>query len=491
MTPERLRTLERAALGAALVATAAACWKFFDYGYDDAYITYRYAKNIAAGHGFVYNLEHNFLGTTTPLYTLLLALGGLVFDIPRTSGALTSASLVGCIVLIEAIGRRSNVRFAGACAALFLTACLPIYRVWGTETIFVYFLLVPLGHWLHLCGRTRWAAFVLGLAIWARMDAVLFAALLFGGQALKERRLPVAEGLILAATLLPWLVYSMAVFGAPFPSTLWAKIAQGESGGWPLFFEGAVRDLALLVEYRPGWRWLFGSLVAAGLYRIATREHVWAIWVVNGALFTIAYDLVLGVSFSKWYLANLWVANALVLGAGIRQAFEWAASAADRLGRDRSGRVPQSVVAGLLALPLALALAAAQTEKIREVVAFDTFGPRRDTYTRLGLWLRDHTPPDATVAYYEIGFVGYFSDRTILDPVGLVTPGGLDAIREGHTWWIFDVYEPDYYVHRSHLGQGGPLARPDFHRLYEEVHRLDEPGAGRDLIVYRRRIAGS
>jgi len=40
---------------------------------DDAYITFRYANHIAQGMGFVYNGGERILGTTTPLYTLLLA----------------------------------------------------------------------------------------------------------------------------------------------------------------------------------------------------------------------------------------------------------------------------------------------------------------------------------------------------------------------------------------------------------------------------------
>ena len=40
---------------------------------DDAYITFRYARNIADGLGFVYNPGQPVLGTTTPLYTMLLA----------------------------------------------------------------------------------------------------------------------------------------------------------------------------------------------------------------------------------------------------------------------------------------------------------------------------------------------------------------------------------------------------------------------------------
>ncbi len=40
---------------------------------DDAYITFRYARNLVRGTGFVYNPGERVLGTTTPLYTLVLA----------------------------------------------------------------------------------------------------------------------------------------------------------------------------------------------------------------------------------------------------------------------------------------------------------------------------------------------------------------------------------------------------------------------------------
>jgi Gpi18-like mannosyltransferase len=40
---------------------------------DDAFITFRYAENLAAGLGFVYNEGQQVLGSSTPLFTLLLS----------------------------------------------------------------------------------------------------------------------------------------------------------------------------------------------------------------------------------------------------------------------------------------------------------------------------------------------------------------------------------------------------------------------------------
>lgn len=59
-------------------------------GLDDAYVTYRYAQNVASGHGFVFNPgESPTLGTSAPLYAALLAAGALLgMDIPPLSIAL-------------------------------------------------------------------------------------------------------------------------------------------------------------------------------------------------------------------------------------------------------------------------------------------------------------------------------------------------------------------------------------------------------------------
>ena len=39
--------------------------------FDDAYITYRYARNVAEGIGLVYNIHEKVLGTTAPLFALI------------------------------------------------------------------------------------------------------------------------------------------------------------------------------------------------------------------------------------------------------------------------------------------------------------------------------------------------------------------------------------------------------------------------------------
>ena len=37
-------------------------------------------------------------------------------------------------------------------------------------------------------------------------------------------------------------------------------------------------------------------------------------------------------------------------------------------------------------------------------------------------WINDHAPQDAVIATHDIGIIGYFSNRQIVDLAGLVTP---------------------------------------------------------------------
>ena len=69
---------------------------------DDAYITFRVARNLAAGHGPVFNPGEQVLSVTTPGYMLLLAAASVVSrDFVRLGLALNGVALllVGALVI--------------------------------------------------------------------------------------------------------------------------------------------------------------------------------------------------------------------------------------------------------------------------------------------------------------------------------------------------------------------------------------------------------
>src|SRR5215212_8222761 len=101
-----------------LVASAL-FWLFRNHGYDDPYITYRYASNLAHAAGFVYNAGERILSTTTPLYTLILALAGLTgAPIPFASNLFACLSLALGGLAFWYLGEAVHSRVAGTVALL-------------------------------------------------------------------------------------------------------------------------------------------------------------------------------------------------------------------------------------------------------------------------------------------------------------------------------------------------------------------------------------
>jgi hypothetical protein len=100
-----------------ILAAALVVWTGF-HGFtrlslEDALITFRYARNLTDGNGFVYNVGERVLGTTTPLLTLLLGGIGSILGagvIPTSAVVLGMAGMAGAAVLT--FGRTSVRRKA-------------------------------------------------------------------------------------------------------------------------------------------------------------------------------------------------------------------------------------------------------------------------------------------------------------------------------------------------------------------------------------------
>ena len=96
-TAVRSTRLERAlALGALIAVTGWVAYAGGLYTYDDAFITYRMAANLASGHGFVYNPGEWHLGSTAALYGMLLAALGWLAGPDRSRSSPASSRAPRC-----------------------------------------------------------------------------------------------------------------------------------------------------------------------------------------------------------------------------------------------------------------------------------------------------------------------------------------------------------------------------------------------------------
>ncbi|MEE9271210.1 MAG: glycosyltransferase family 39 protein [Candidatus Krumholzibacteria bacterium] len=190
---------------------------------DDACITFRYAENLAEGQGFVYNTGERVLGTTTPLFTLLLlpfALAGLPLQAAAYALAL-AADLLVCLLVYRLIARPFGEPAALLAALFYALSYVAIAACgYGMETQ-VFEALVVMAILFAVQSRYAATAVAVGLAVLTRPEGALLAGILgvFILAKLHRQSLPFpwkALVVFLAVTI-PWFVFATLYFGFALP----------------------------------------------------------------------------------------------------------------------------------------------------------------------------------------------------------------------------------------------------------------------------------
>ncbi|MBE7560362.1 hypothetical protein HS125_16035 [bacterium] len=130
----RCSILDWAVLAVAGVSALVCMSRLFGFLVDDAFISFRYAENLAAGRGLVFNPGERVEGYSNLLWVLILA-GANRLGLPT----IATAQGLGCVAAFLALmltfflRRRSPAHFA----ALLLAASLPwaLWAVSGMETL--------------------------------------------------------------------------------------------------------------------------------------------------------------------------------------------------------------------------------------------------------------------------------------------------------------------------------------------------------------------
>lgn len=398
------------------------------HAYDDAYITFRYARNLARGLGMVYNPGERVLGTTTPLWTVILAafyrLG--LHDLPSLALVLSAVADGVTAFLIVQVARRLSWSDAWAMwlAALFAFCSLSLcFAAGGMESSL--FTALAFGALISV-DRPRLAAVLASLAILCRPEGVIVAALLFFGQWSRQRRVRPDCVVLTALMLAPWIVFSTAVYGSPISESVVVKASHYAPSlttnlQWLVANLGAPGFDEPLLESSPLVTFI-STLVGLGIIVCLIRSR--------RALATLLRrdpGLLPFVSFAP-LLALLLV----VEGFKSSHIFPWylvpfvpfalfGLAGAVRLGMSRSRRLGILLVAGLSVWTL-LGLNLGRQPDGGAFSAFRVNLGRERAYREAARFLVPRLPATAVVAAPEIGTLGYFSSFRILDTAGLISP---------------------------------------------------------------------
>jgi len=510
-----------------------AAYSVFAETVDDPYITFRYAANLLAGHGPVFNVGERVEGFTSPLHLLLSVVLLTVAPSVDILFKAKCASLLFAFVMLAQTGslaRRSGLRAWEAVLAQALVALninFALAGVNGLETTLYGVLLLAgllLFHRECRTGRGLLSGAVLFLATLARPEASLVVASLLVVRILRVRRgrLPLRFVLgWLLVFLVPAVLLEAArwgYYGQLLPNTYFAKsqpLMQSLSGGidyplramspTPTVLSEFFRHLSLLngnnlLAFRSLSQknirsdlfnlilpLLFWGLAVLGLVKMRRR----ILGVVSLAVVAAVLVFVLKAG-GDWMYGWRFMAPALPLLAvsqcyGIRALARWRVR---RLPLSRARAFPArntvrfggAVVAALWLVSCAKTnhyswkSAGFSTHGSRLLQASEGYGP---LWVKGGDYIR-RLPRGTTVAYSELGYAGYSNlDKPMLDIRGL-TDREIAHLPARYKYST-GVADPQWYRPGDPLGRILQRRRPGVIISFDDVPR------GAALSGYRRR----
>jgi len=436
---------------AGVAASAVLYWFAFTrngaYGFplDDPWIHLQFAHNLVDYGSFSYFKDEMVTsGSTSPLYVFFLSAGFVVFS----NEFLLSYALGVCFLCIAAV-----------CffAILRQRKLEPGFLCWSAPLLVV---LEPRLQWVALSGMetTLFIAGVFlallfyerkqgigtglstGLLVWVRPEGLIFLTAL-GIDALyrifsprpersgrkgghhpgDERRWIVQATVAAAPVVIAYGIFNLTLSGTLFPNTYAAKLAyySSKNTDFPLqlfhFLTGG--HMSMLSAFAG-----IGVVAAMGgiLRSRGAPGPVYLLWPV---LLILAYWQKLPYLYQEGrYLMPVLPFVILFAVFGLAKTISVSRKWIPMMQRSRTARAVTVLVLVLIAAQTATAL-----WSMRATYA-DDCRYIRNRQVRTALWIRDHLPPDARIATHDVGAIGYYSGRRVVDMVGLVSPSMIQNI---------------------------------------------------------------
>ena len=415
---------------------------------DDPWIHLQFAKNLHEYGSYSYYQNQTVTsGSTSPLYTLLLAAG-----FSFTSNEFLLSYSLGIVFfalsawMLYALAKKilGTGLFAAAAALLVL---LEPRLEWvadsGMETTLFLFMLLAV-HYFYTIRRPLRLGIAGGLAIWTRPEALLFLVIIAIDAAYRSsvlrRNQPkrkgtddsawlIRSGLVAAGIGCAYVGFNLWLSGSLFPNTYAAKIKyySGGGSGFPQQVFGFLTD---------GHLRIFCLLVATGV--VSVLRSVLRLRpddLLISLLWPIGLFLVYWLNLPYLYQEGRYLMPILpfviLLGLrGVGSLLELGKKIFRGLGRPRT----ELMAGGFLILVFGVQFAAASWEMKDTYAEYCRYIGERQV--RTARWIHDNLPAGSVVATHDVGAIAYYSDRKIVDMVGLVSPeminniGNLDKLKQ-------------------------------------------------------------
>lgn len=430
-----------------LLTYLAASYKTGQIGFplDDAWIHQTYARNLAQLGEWSFVPHQPSAGSTSPLWTCLLAPGYSLGISPFFWTFFLGWLLLTCLGLVGMrIFRRVFPQHPVGEMGAGVILVAEWHLVWaassGMETL-LFALLILLVFDSLLQEQPVWlvVGLLIGTCIWIRPDGLtlagpaLFVIILrpFSWRNRLAAGLKILFGVL--ALAIPYLFFNLALSGAWWPNTFFAKQAEyGILRQVPIQFR-IVQEAGLMLVG-------VGAVLLPGLIILVVRSVRRLEWEILSALiwlmgFILVYAARLPVTYQHGrYIIPAMPIYFLLAYLGF---ISWFNGREPVFWKRIFGRV-WVVSCGIVLWGFFILGARSFANDV---------GLINSEMVRAALWISENTEVHTVIAAHDIGALGFYGNRSILDLAGLVTPDVIPIIRdESRLAQFIDVHAASYLV---------------------------------------------
>lgn len=447
---------------------------------DDAWIHLTFARNLAEHGQWAFRLGEPSAGSTSPLWSALLAIGFWLRLAPHAWTYLLGLSVLWALGIVsEATTRRLLPAYKPRLPWIGFFMIVEWHNLWaamsGMETL-LHGLIVTTVLAALMTDSRRYLTLGLltGLSVWVRPDGLTLLGpvaltILLTEKGLTPRLRALVQYLIGFGVLFVfYLFFNLLIGGTPMPNTFYAK--QAEYVVWqgrPIIDRLGELGLQLLV----GPSFLLLPAVLMWTVR-SVRKQAWGS--LAALIWAIGYML-LYISRLPVYQHGRYVMPAMPIFflLGLLAVVEFFSS--KKFGRYHW--LAESLwKTSLVAVTLLFIILGARSYA-NDVALIE------GQMVATAQWTAANLPPDAVLAVHDIGALGYFDNHTLIDMAGLVSPEVIPFIRD----------EGQLAVHLDAAGTDYLIAFPDFYPQMtagrESVFVAEGAGLGEmngiNMTIYR------
>ncbi len=417
------------------------------YSPDDTFIYMQYARNITGGGGFSFNAGEPSYGVTSPLWVILLTVPYIFsFDGFWFSKILDLIFAVASVFVFFRLARLIFIKDSGEFLAI-AAASLFTLNIWfirwsftGMETNSAV-LCVLLIFYFYYKQNYSFCFFLLGLFFLIRPEGIFLFLVIFISLFIEKRKSLKQDykSLFLFLVLflipvIPFLIYAKLTFGTFVANTALGKSTLTLSFG---IIKAQITEISKTLAPSSGIEIILSIVFFVYLLREKqfSKYAALILWPVG---LIIVYILTDADIISRYFMIIIPVFTLL------------AVKSVELLNK--------RLISGTIVLLVIILI-------ISQVSFYKFVKPHTDNFSEgveeclipIGKWFNENTPPDTRILVNDVGAIGYYSNRYIIDAAALIN-SNLDINKKimstplekrMNPYNLLEIVNADYVIERD------------------------------------------